>query len=198
VHFETRAQVITPPRFSDERGWFGEVYNEEAYARLGIRDRFVQDNHSLSRSAFTVRGLHFQKPPRAQAKLIRCLRGAIFDVAIDLRDGSPDYGRAFSTILSAENGSQFYVPVGFAHGFMTLSDDTEVAYKVSDFYAPAEDAGLKWNDPDLAIEWPLPVGVMPSLSVKDAALPSFAAFRTPFLNMGSNTTDVPSRHAVMA
>ncbi len=172
-----------PRRFADERGWFSEVYNEDSYARLGVTDRFVQDNQSLSLSAFTLRGLHFQSPPRAQAKLVRCLRGVIYDVAVDLRDGSDDYGRAFSAILSAENGSQLYVPVGFAHGFLTLEPETEVAYKVSDFYAPAEDGGLRWDDPDLGIDWPLPQGVRPAVSAKDAALPGFAAFRTPFLQL---------------
>ena len=171
--------LIAPPRFEDARGWFSETYSEPRYADLGIRCRFVQDNHSLSREAGTLRGLHFQIPPHPQHKLVRVVRGAVFDVAVDLRRGSPTYGRHVAAELSAENHLQFFVPVGFAHGFLTLRPDTEVVYKVSDVYAPDCDAGIRWDDPALGIPWPLG-GAAPHLSPKDAALPLLEAFDSPF------------------
>lgn len=172
-------KLIPSKRFSDARGWFSETYSERALAAVGLHDRFVQDNHSYSRRAGTLRGLHFQVPPQAQAKLVRCLRGRIYDVAVDLRKGSPSYGAWVGAELSAENGLQLYVPVGFAHGFMTLEPDCEVTYKVTAPYAPDCEAGLAWNDPDLAIDWPLrPAEVI--LSERDARLPSLAAFDSPF------------------
>ncbi|MEJ1157934.1 dTDP-4-dehydrorhamnose 3,5-epimerase [Prosthecomicrobium sp. N25] len=172
--------LIEPRRFGDDRGWFTEVYSEADFSRRGIDVRFVQDNHSLSRPAGVLRGLHFQRPPRAQAKLVRCIRGRIWDVAVDIRRGSPTYGRWAAAELSAANGRQLYIPVGFAHGFLTLEPDTEVTYKVSDFYAPDCDGGLRWNDPDLALPWPIPAGIDPVTSSKDAVLPGLRAFESPF------------------
>lgn len=176
----TSVQLIEPRRFADTRGWFTETYSQADFAARGIACDFVQDNHSLSHSAFTLRGLHFQTPPHAQAKLVRCIRGRIFDVAVDLRRGSPDYGRWTSAELTADNGHQLFVPAGFAHGFLTLEPDCEVVYKCSALYAPAHDAGLRWDDPDIAVAWPLPPGGIPELSDKDRALPTLAAFDTPF------------------
>jgi dTDP-4-dehydrorhamnose 3,5-epimerase len=150
--------LITPPKFGDQRGFFSEVYNKEAFAAAGIDMGFVQDNHSLSTTKGTVRGLHFQTPPFAQNKLVRVARGAIFDVAVDLRRGSPSYGKHVSAVVSAEAWNQILVPIGFAHGYMTLEPDTEVIYKVSNYYSPEHEKGLIWNDPDLAIAWPAPAG----------------------------------------
>lgn len=173
-------QLIEPRRFEDARGWFTETYSKRAFAERGIACDFVQDNHSLSRPAFTLRGLHFQTPPHAQDKLVRCIRGRIFDVAVDLRRGSPSYGKWTAAELSAENGRQLFVPVGFAHGFLTLEPDCEIVYKCSALYAPAHDAGLRWDDAIVAVDWPLPAGVEPELSAKDAALPALAGFDSPF------------------
>lgn len=171
--------LITPKRFEDARGWFSETYNRTRYAELGIGHEFLQDNHSLSRPAGVIRGLHFQHPPYAQAKLVRCLKGSIWDVAVDIRRGSPTYGRSVSAKLTAERGEQLFVPEGFAHGFLTLEPDTEVAYKVSAVYAPQADAGIAWDDPDLAIDWPLPVE-QPLVSDKDARLPRLNQIDSPF------------------
>ncbi|HSR70780.1 MAG TPA: dTDP-4-dehydrorhamnose 3,5-epimerase, partial [Kiloniellales bacterium] len=148
--------LITPRRFTDARGDFCETYNARTLReQAGIDIPFVQDNQSLSRAPGTLRGLHFQIPPAAQAKLVRVLRGAVFDVAVDLRRGAPTYGRHVALRLDAASGAQLFVPVGFAHGFCTLEPDTEVLYKVSDFYAPQCDKGLAWDDPELAIAWPV-------------------------------------------
>ena len=173
-------QLIEAKRFGDARGWFTETYSKRTFAQAGIDCAFVQDNHSLSRPAFTLRGLHFQTPPHAQDKLVRCTRGCIFDVAVDLRRGSPTYGRWVGAELSAENGRQMFVAVGFAHGFLTLEPDCEVVYKCSALYAPTHDAGFRWDDPDVGVAWPLPAGIAPELSARDQALPAFAAFDTPF------------------
>jgi dTDP-4-dehydrorhamnose 3,5-epimerase len=170
--------LIHPRRFGDARGWFTETYNRDAFAALGIASVFVQDNHSLSRSAFTLRGLHFQTPPRAQDKLVRCIRGRIFDVAVDIRDGSPTYGQWVGAELSAENGDQLFIPTGFAHGFLTLEPDCEVLYKCSDTYAPHQEGGIAWNGAN--IDWPIPAGVVPELSAKDREQPALAAFTSPF------------------
>lgn len=173
-------KLISARRFADPRGWFSEVYNFRTFAAVGIDSLFVQDNQSLSLMSGTIRGLHFQTPPNGQAKLVRCLKGAIFDVAVDIRKGSPSFGRWVAAELSAENNKQLFIPVGFAHGFMTLEPNTEVFYKVSEFYAPACDAGLIWNDPDIAIEWPgLPDG-RPNLSEKDERLPGLSQLESPF------------------
>ena len=170
---------IMPKRFGDERGWFSETYNARKLAGHGLDIAFVQDNQSMSSEVGTVRGLHFQTPPHAQAKLVRCVKGAIWDVFVDVRRGSPTYGQSFGAILSAENGHQLYGPAGFAHGFVTLEPDSEVFYKVDDYYAPECDGGIAWDDPDLALDWPLPVGG-PTLSAKDRSLPRLADFDSPF------------------
>jgi len=146
---------IVPRRFADDRGYFCETYNSQAFEHVGVHSVFIQDNQSLSRQVDTVRGLHFQIPPFAQAKLIRVLRGAIFDVAVDIRCGSSTYGKGFGVTLTAENGHQLFVPTGFAHGFCTLEPDTEVLYKVSAPYSREHERGLKWNDPVVAIPWPI-------------------------------------------
>ncbi|WP_193369170.1 dTDP-4-dehydrorhamnose 3,5-epimerase [Pelagibius marinus] len=161
--------LLKPDRHGDHRGFFSETYNKRAFAAAGIDMEFVQDNHSLSAEAGTVRGLHFQVPPRAQAKLLRVIRGAVFDVAVDLRAGSPTYGRHVSAVISAEAWNQVFIPVGFAHGFCTLEPGSEVLYKVSDFYAPEAEQGLLWNDPELGIDWPAEAGTM--LSERDRAWP---------------------------
>ncbi|MGQ2989686.1 MAG: dTDP-4-dehydrorhamnose 3,5-epimerase [Brevundimonas sp.] len=171
--------LLKPRRFGDARGWFMETYSETALAAVGVHDRFVQDNQSFSAFQGTIRGLHFQRPPHAQAKLVRCVRGAILDYAVDLRRGSPTYGRFVSATLTAEGGEQLYVPVGYGHAFVTLEPDVEVAYKVTDVYAPDCDGGIVWNDPTLGIDWPLPASG-PVLSDKDQRLPTLAAFDSPF------------------
>jgi dTDP-4-dehydrorhamnose 3,5-epimerase len=171
--------LIRPQKFVDARGFFIETFNARSYAKAGVDSIFVQDNHSLSREAGTIRGLHFQCPPAAQAKLVRVLRGSIFDVAVDLRPASRSYGRWCSATLTAEGAEQLFVPRGFAHGFCTLEPNTEIAYKVDSFYAPSCDAGFRWDDPDLAIPWPL--GRAEAIvSEKDAGLPFFKTFVSPF------------------
>jgi dTDP-4-dehydrorhamnose 3,5-epimerase len=161
--------LLAPRKHGDHRGFFSETYSKRAFAEAGIEADFVQDNHSLSAEPGTVRGLHFQVPPRAQAKLLRVVRGAVFDVAVDLRWGAPTYGQHVSAVISAGAWNQIYVPVGFAHGFCTLEPDTEVLYKVSDFYAPEAEQGLAWNDPELAIDWPAGAGTV--LSGRDRGWP---------------------------
>jgi dTDP-4-dehydrorhamnose 3,5-epimerase len=148
-------KLVTPRRFADPRGVFVETFSRSRFAEAGLAADFVQDNHSLSRPAGTVRGLHFQRAPHAQAKLVRVLRGAIFDVALDIRPGSPTYGRHVAIELSAESGGMILIPEGFAHGFCTLTADTEVFYKVSRDYAPRHEGGILWNDPALDIAWPV-------------------------------------------
>ena len=166
-------KLITPPKFTDERGFFSETWNAITMERLGIRELFVQDNHSLSHMAGTIRGLHFQTPPHAQGKLIRVVRGSIFDVAVDLRTNSPTRGKYVSVRLSAESWSQLWIPVGFAHGFCTLEPDTQIIYKVTDYYDPICDAGIVWNDPQIGVRWP--VGQDQAvLSQKDRALPRYS------------------------
>ena len=172
--------LFTPKRFGDARGWFSETFRHDVWHDLGIHDDFVQDNQSLSKPQDTLRGLHFQLPPKGQAKLVRCLRGALFDVAVDLRQGSPTYGQWLGAELSADNGRQLYIPVGFAHGFVTLEPDTEVLYKVSSYYAPDCDRGLAWNDPEIGIDWSLG-DREPLLSDKDTRQPALAAFDSPFV-----------------
>jgi dTDP-4-dehydrorhamnose 3,5-epimerase len=176
-------KFIVPSRHSDSRGWFSESYSKRALAQLGIHDEFVQDNHSLSAASGTIRGIHFQAPPHAQSKLVRCIAGSVWDVAVDLRDGSPTYSRWVAVELTAQGGEQLYVPVGFGHGFVTLTENAEVAYKASAYYAPAQEGGVVWDDPDLAIAWPLN-GVTPKLSGKDQGLPELRALTSPFLYAG--------------
>ncbi len=172
--------LLHPRKFGDERGWFMETYSKTKFEALGLVHAFVQDNHSLSVPAGTIRGLHFQTPPFAQAKLIRCIRGRIFDVAVDLRKASPTYGRWHGVELSADNANQFLIPEGFAHGFVTLEPNSEVVYKVSSIYSPANDGGLAWNDPDIGIDWPMPHGVEPTLSDKDKRQPRLSELESCF------------------
>jgi dTDP-4-dehydrorhamnose 3,5-epimerase len=148
-------KIVRPKKLGDHRGFFSEVYNDATWREAGFDHRFVQDNHSWSAAPGTIRGLHFQRAPHAQVKLVRVGRGRILDVAVDLRRASPTFGRHVAIELSAENWAQLLVPIGFAHGFCTLSEDAEVLYKVSDVYSAADDRGLAWDDPDLAIPWPV-------------------------------------------
>ena len=167
-------KLITPVRHGDARGFFSEVYNARGLAdKAGIDAQFVQDNHSLSGERGIIRGLHFQIPPFAQGKLLRVVRGAIFDVAVDIRRGSPTFGQHVTAVLSAENWQQIWVPVGFAHGFCTLEPGTEVIYKVTAPYSPEHDKGLAWDDPALGIDWPVG-GDEVRLSEKDKHHPMLA------------------------
>ncbi|MBV8978157.1 MAG: dTDP-4-dehydrorhamnose 3,5-epimerase [Alphaproteobacteria bacterium] len=170
--------LITPKRLSDARGFFSETYSKRSFAEAGIDLDFVQDNHSLSADAGTVRGLHFQEPPFAQDKLVRVTRGRVLDVAVDIRRSSPTYGRHVAVELSAENWHQFLIPKGFAHGFCTLEPDTEVLYKVSAFYSAEHERGIRWHDPAIGIAWPSGAGAV--LSARDASLPVFADLVSPF------------------
>jgi dTDP-4-dehydrorhamnose 3,5-epimerase len=171
--------LVTPDRHGDDRGYFSETFRANTYEAAGIAGPFVQDNHAWSADAGVLRGLHFQAPPKAQAKLIRCTRGAILDVAVDLRRSSPTFGQHVSAELSAENGQQLFVPEGFAHGYLTLTPDCVVVYKMTEYYAPETEGGLAWDDPDLEIDWPLK-DARPTLSPKDAKLPGLASFESPF------------------
>jgi len=171
--------LMRPRRLGDSRGYFVETYNSREYQKAGVECLFVQDNQSLSSRRGTVRGLHFQVPPAAQSKLVRVVRGSIVDVAVDLRRASQTYGRWRAVNLNAEDGAQFFVPAGFAHGYCTLEPDTEVAYKVDEFYAPACDAGLRWDDPDIGVDWPVSAAEA-TVSDKDASLPGFKTFISPF------------------
>ena len=172
-------RLLSPRKHGDRRGFFSETYNRKALAEIGIDIDFVQDNHSCSADKGTVRGLHFQTPPFAQDKLVRVARGSVFDIAVDLRQGSPTYGRHAGAVLSAQAWNQILVPIGFAHGFMTLEPDTEVIYKVSNYYAPDHDKGLLWNDPALGINWPI-ADEEAVLSDKDRNQPRLAELVTPF------------------
>ena len=176
--------LVSPTRFGDERGFFSEIYSKKRYCALSICDDFVQDNHSISKKVGTLRGLHFQSPPHAQAKLVRCGGGAIFDVAVDIRKGSPTYGHWEGYKLTAENGEQLYIPVGFAHGFVTLEPDSEIVYKCSDYYAPETEGSVLWSDPDIGIDWP--IGSDPILSDKDAIAPLLSDLESPFI-FGENS-----------
>ena len=161
--------LITPKRHGDARGWFAETWSRAALAEAGVVADFVQDNQAYNAKAGTLRGLHFQQAPHPQAKLVRVLKGAIYDVAVDVRTGSPTRGRWVGAELTAERGEQLFVPRGFAHGYVTLTDDCELFYKVDGLYAPQTEGGVIWNDPDLAIDWPLKGA--PILSDKDKVLP---------------------------
>jgi len=174
--------ILTPQRFGDARGFFSESWNRQRMEAAGIDLDFVQDNHSLSAAVNTVRGLHFQAPPHAQDKLVRCGRGALFDVAVDIRKGSPTYGRWFGTELSAENGRQLLVPKGFLHGFATRAPETEICYKCTDYYAPDCDGAVRFDDAKIGIDWGLTGD--PVLSGKDAAAQGFADFDSPFVFEG--------------
>jgi dTDP-4-dehydrorhamnose 3,5-epimerase len=174
--------VLTPARHGDHRGFFAESWNRRTLKAIGIDVDFVQDNHSFSRAAGTLRGLHYQKPPFAQSKLVRCGRGRIFDVAVDARQGSGTYGQWFGTELSDRNGRQLLIPEGFLHGFLTLQADTEIIYKCSNYYESSADGCVRWDS--LGIEWPLENP--PVLSDKDRDAPGFEVFQSPF------TVDMPT------
>jgi dTDP-4-dehydrorhamnose 3,5-epimerase len=175
--------LVQPKRHGDHRGFFEESFVASRYAEGGIEGPFVQDNHSLSGEVGTLRGLHFQSEPSPQGKLVRCTRGRILDVAVDIRKGSPTYGQHVSEELSAKNGRQLWVPVGFAHGFVTLEPNTEVQYKVTSYYDPSADKGLAWDDPALGIDWGLG-GKEPVLSGKDTSHPTLADLPTYFTYKG--------------
>lgn len=160
--------VICPKRFEDSRGWFSETWKAESYAAHGLPDTFCQDNESRSYCKGTLRGLHFQVPPHAQSKLIRCVAGRIFDVVVDVRKSSPSFGKWFGMELAAEDGRQLFVPAGFAHGYLTLEDECIVGYKVDLPYSPLHELGVAWNDPEIGIEWPMHGSLI--LSEKDADL----------------------------
>lgn len=170
--------VIEPKVFPDERGYFMETYNQNDMQECGIEAEFVQDNQSMSVRG-VLRGLHYQKQ-YPQGKLVRVIRGAVYDVAVDLRRGSATYGKWFGVELSAENKKQFYVPEGFAHGFLVLSDEAEFCYKCTEFYHPGDEGGIRWDDPEIGIEWPLGAGEVPILSERDAQWKSLRETEIPF------------------
>jgi dTDP-4-dehydrorhamnose 3,5-epimerase len=173
-------KLLLPRKFTDPRGAFAETYSERDYASIGINERFVQDNWASSPRLHTVRGLHFQVPPQAQAKLVSCIRGAIYDVVLDVRRGSPSFGNWVAACLDAATGAQLYVAPGFAHGYCTIEPDSEVVYKVSAFYAPETERGILWNDPALKIQWPIgPAQAL--LAAKDLQWPKLAEYDSPFV-----------------
>ncbi|MDP3547330.1 MAG: dTDP-4-dehydrorhamnose 3,5-epimerase [Phreatobacter sp.] len=172
--------LIVPRRFGDARGFFSETFRSDLFRAHAGDVMFVQDNHSVSTARGTIRGLHYQKVPRAQGKLVRVTRGAILDVAVDIRHGSPAYGRHVAVELTADNWSQLWVPPGFLHGFCTLTDDVEVLYKVTDYYSAEHDAAIRWNDPAIGIDWPFD-DTAATLSDKDRAAPLLADIGIPFL-----------------
>lgn len=163
--------ALIPKRFADPRGWFTESWNNDRFAAAGVSADFVQDNHSYSAKTGTLRGLHFQTPPFAQAKLVRCLRGRVFDVAVDLRRESPTYKQWVGVELTAKLGNQLFIPAGYGHGFLTLEPDSEIAYKVDNYYNPEADGGIIWDDQEIGIDWPFGE-TEPLLSAKDVALPT--------------------------
>jgi dTDP-4-dehydrorhamnose 3,5-epimerase len=170
--------IIEPKVFKDSRGYFMETYHYEDFKAAGLTMNFVQDNQSMS-SKGVLRGLHFQKT-HPQGKLVRVLSGAVYDVAVDLRKASPTYGRYFGLVLSKENNKMFYVPEGFAHGFLVLSDTAEFIYKCTDFYHPEDESGIMWNDPDIGVDWPIDSDMQLTFSEKDKKLPSFKENRFVF------------------
>ncbi len=172
-------KLFTPRRFADDRGYFVETYNHRVFNDLVSGFEFVQDNESFSVAPYTVRGLHYQAPPHAQDKLVRVIKGRVFDVVVDVRKGSPTFGAWTSAELTADGGEQLLAPKGFLHGFMTLEPNCIVAYKVTDFYHGPSDGAVRWDSPGLAIAWPAAASAV-TLSAKDAAAPDFAAFETPF------------------
>ncbi len=176
--------VITPKRFGDARGFFSESWNRKALLAEGLElPEFVQDNHSMSAQTGTIRGLHFQSPPHAQGKLVRCGRGCLFDVAVDVRRGSPTYGKWIGEELSFDNGRQLWIPAGFLHGFLTLEPDTEIIYKCTDHYAPDCDGAVRWDS--CGVDWPISHETEPLLSEKDAAAQVLAEFDSPFVWEGA-------------
>jgi len=177
-HFRN-VKLLRPMRHVDNRGFFSEAYSLRDYAAIGIHNDFVQDNHSLSLRRGVVRGLHFQLPPFAQAKLLRVLRGTIFDVVVDIRSGSPSYGQHIATVLSSKDWNQIFIPAGFAHGFCTLEPETEILYKVDNYYSREHDCGIRWNDPSIGIAWPI-TEAEAELSDKDRTLPLLKDIRAAF------------------
>ncbi len=169
-------KIIEPKVFGDRRGYFMESYNKERFSECGLDYTFIQDNQSLSKEIGVLRGLHYQDPPYAQTKLVRVTSGGVVDIAVDLRSDSSTYGEWFSVILTEENHRQLLIPKGFAHGFCTLVANTQVSYKVDEIYSPEHDRGVKWDDPDLSIEWPT---LTPILSTKDLNLPELMDIKTP-------------------
>ncbi len=180
-------QVIECSFHRDDRGWLSETYSAPVFEAKGINVAFVQDNHSHSFAAFTLRGLHCQAPPYGQDKLVRCTRGRIFDVAVDVRRGSPTYGNWTATELTSENGKQFFIPIGFAHGFLTLEPECEVHYKCSNIYSPKSERGIAWNS--AGIDWPTPTDIAVKLSARDRALPALSDFDSPFRYMNTTPSD---------
>ena len=170
--------ILTPRRFGDARGWFSETWNANRMRDAGLDLPWVQDNHSFSATPGTLRGLHYQSPPRAQDKLVRCSRGAIFDVAVDFRAGSPTFAHWVGVELTPENGRQLFVPQGFLHGFVTLQPETEVQYKCTDLYSPDHDCAVRWDDPDIGIDWGTST---PILSAKDQSAPLLRDQPSPFI-----------------
>jgi dTDP-4-dehydrorhamnose 3,5-epimerase len=171
--------LLEPRRFGDARGWFCETWNAKAMRAAGLNYDFLQDNHSFSATKGTLRGLHYQRPPHAQDKLVRCSKGAILDVAVDIRKGSPTYAQWVSRELTAENGCQLLIPKGFLHAFVTLTTDCEVQYKCSDYYAPDCDGSIRWDDPQIGVDWQL-AGAVPMLSDKDSAAQFLVDMDNPF------------------
>jgi dTDP-4-dehydrorhamnose 3,5-epimerase len=179
-------KILTPERHGDHRGFFSEIYSKKALDKLGISLEFVQENYSLSEHQYTVRGLHFQVPPAAQAKLVQVVRGSVLDVAVDLRRGSPWFGKSVTAEISAENWRQIYVPAGFAHGLCTLEPNTAVIYKVTAPYAPAHEHCIHWNDPALGVNWPANDGQV-VISDKDRNAPKLIDYDSPFEYQGENS-----------
>jgi dTDP-4-dehydrorhamnose 3,5-epimerase len=171
--------LLKPDRFGDSRGFFSETFRADLMEGAGVTPRFVQDNHARTEKKGTLRGLHFQAPPSAQAKLIRVTRGTILDVVVDVRTGSPTYGEHVAAELSEENWVQLFVPAGFAHGYLTLTDDSEVLYKTTDYWQPTAEGGLLWSDPDLGIEWPLPTDQILA-NDRDKSWPRLEELKSPF------------------
>ncbi|UOF91467.1 dTDP-4-dehydrorhamnose 3,5-epimerase [Fodinisporobacter ferrooxydans] len=182
--------IIEPDVFGDHRGFFMESYNKQKFAGLGIGYEFVQDNHSLSTEVGTIRGLHYQLPPKAQTKLVRVVAGAIFDVAVDIRKGSPTFGKWFGVELSAANKKQLLIPKGFAHGYCTIEPNTEVLYKVDELYSPVHDRGILWNDPMIGIPWPTELAILSAKDEKHPLLQDAEVFEYKYLMMLKN--DGPS------
>lgn len=189
--------LVTPPRFGDKRGFFSETYNRRALTEIGIGAEFVQDNHAYSTDSGTLRGLHFQGLPATQTKLLRVLRGAVLDVCVDLRHGSPHFGKHVMAELTAESGQQILCPKGFAHGVLTLKPHTEIAYKVDAYYAPELDFGVRFDDPDLAIDWPLPLEKL-ILSEKDRNQPFLCDLPEIFTYESMQSDRRKQRHFAMA
>ena len=171
--------LITPTKRLDARGFFSEIYRKESLQAAGISTEFVQDNHVFSVRSGVLRGMHFQAPPHAQGKLVRCTRGTILDVAVDIRKGSPTFGRHVAVELSASNWKQLWIPPGFAHGYLTLEANAEVIYKVTDYWAPQCERGLAWNDPEVGIDWGMPEGQL-TLAEKDRSNPRLSELELVF------------------